>query len=257
MKKEGWPKKREIVVGTVIRINPHSVIIRLEEYNKEAMIHVSELARRFVKNIKDVVKKGQLVVATVMDVDKDKGHITLSLKRINKYDADAKLKEYKREKKAESILSMVAKSMKSDIDTAYEKAGFKLKQEYGELFHAFQQIAEENDVEKLIKLGIDKKWADKIIDISKKQFEAKEKTIKMKISLICPEPDGINKIKNILESAIKKYKINISYISAPEYSLEIKTKKLKEGDKTLKSAAQFIINKITKIHGSGYIISDQ
>jgi translation initiation factor 2 alpha subunit (eIF-2alpha) len=44
MKKTGMPRPGEVVVCRIKSINPNSVFARLEEYDKEGMIHVSEVA---------------------------------------------------------------------------------------------------------------------------------------------------------------------------------------------------------------------
>ena len=91
-KKGEWPEKREIVLGTVTRVNPFSAFVSLDEYNnKEGMIHISEVAGKWVRDIRKFVKVGQKVVVMVMRVDKDKSHITLSLKRVKKYDTEKKM----------------------------------------------------------------------------------------------------------------------------------------------------------------------
>ena len=243
MKKQGWPRRRELVIVTITKVNPYSVTVRLEEYDKEGMIHISELARRYIKKIKDFAKRGQTKAATIMNVDQEKKHITLSFKRVNKYDAEEKLKQFKREKKAEKILGIIAKKMKITLDQAYEKFGYKLKQEFGELFGAFQEASEEDGYDILVEKGIDKKLAKQIAEISQKQLEKKERALKLILELRCPSSDGIKRIRDILTDAQKKYKdIEISYISAPEYGLSTITKNPKQGEKLLRQAGEEIIS---------------
>src|SRR3989337_2948601 len=134
-----WPEKYELVIGKVVRVNPFSAYISLEEYGKkEGMIHISEAARKWIKDIREVLKEGQNVVVQVLVVDQEKKHITLSLKRVNKREAEEKLKEFKREQKAEKMLAQVAKETGLSLEKAYEEIGFKLQEEFGELFKAFQ-----------------------------------------------------------------------------------------------------------------------
>jgi len=58
--------------------------------HQDGLVHISELADRFVKNPGDVVKVHQKVTATVLDVDLKRRRISLSLKRKQKYNASAK-----------------------------------------------------------------------------------------------------------------------------------------------------------------------
>src|SRR3989304_5721689 len=132
-KPSDWPERNELVIGTVVRVNPYSAYISLEEYgNKEGMIHISEAARKWIKDIREVIKEGQKIVVLVLDVDKEKKNITLSFKRVNKRSAEEKLKGFKREQKAEKMLAQVAKEMGLSLEKTYEEIGFKLQEEFGE-----------------------------------------------------------------------------------------------------------------------------
>ncbi len=47
---------------------------------QDGLIHISQLANHFVKDPADVVKLGQKIKARVMEIDRDRGRIALSLK---------------------------------------------------------------------------------------------------------------------------------------------------------------------------------
>ena len=51
MRKQGSPRKYELVVCKIVKIFPNSALAELLEYNKKGMIHVSEVALRCVKDI--------------------------------------------------------------------------------------------------------------------------------------------------------------------------------------------------------------
>lgn len=249
-KHKEWPEKGELVIGTVVKVNPFSAFVSLEEYGKkEGMIHISEVARKWVKDIRDFVKKGKKVVVLVLNVDKEKGHITLSLKRVRKYDAEEKMRKYKREQKSEKMLSEVAKEMNVDLEKAYKEVGFKLQEEFGEMFKGFQTALTNYDI--LLKKGIPEKWAKVIKSVAERQMELKEKTLKINIELKCFKPDGVNIIKKVLNDSKKKYGIEIKYISAPKYSLLLKTKDAKTGEKKLKEIGENIIRNISELGGEG------
>lgn len=242
-KKDGWPRRGELVIGTIGKVSPFSATVKLDEYGIEGMIHISEVSRRWVKDIKKVIKPGQKIVALVVRIDREKGHLNLSLKKVNKYDAEEKLKVFKREQKADKMLRVVAKKLGMKLDEAYDKIGFKLQKEFEEMFKAFQEAALEGE-EVLIQKGFDKKQAKVIAEVAKDQLEAKEAKMKKTIELKSFEPDGVNIIKKILSDVQKKYDIDINYISAPEYTLALKTKSAKEGDRTLTDAVNEIKEKI-------------
>jgi uncharacterized protein len=43
-------------------------------------VHISQLANRFVRDPKEIVKLGQAVTVTVMNVDQNRRRITLSMR---------------------------------------------------------------------------------------------------------------------------------------------------------------------------------
>ncbi|HID47317.1 MAG TPA: S1 RNA-binding domain-containing protein, partial [Methanococcaceae archaeon] len=103
--RKDFPEEGELVIGTVVDVKPYGAFVQLLEYpNREGMIHISEVSSGWVKNIRDHVKRGQRVVAKVMRVDKKKGHIDLSLKRVTEQQKKAKIQEWQRFQRAEKLL---------------------------------------------------------------------------------------------------------------------------------------------------------
>jgi translation initiation factor 2 subunit 1 len=242
LKKGEWPQRGELVIGTVTKVNPYSAFISLEEYpGKEGMIHISEIAGKWVRDIREFVKTGKKIVTLVMVVDKEKSHIALSLKRVKRYDAEEKMKEYKNDLKAGKMLEIVAKKLNMNPNEAQEKIGTKLQEIFGETFKAFQMSLTSEGYDLLLRKEIPENWAKEIKNVAQQQMELKEVEIKGTIELKCVKPDGIEMIKKTLIDAKKKHEISIKYISAPRYSLSFKTKDAKLGERKLKEAAEEII----------------
>ena len=70
-----------VVKGKVVRMEPYGVFVEIGA-ERPGMIHISELARGYVKNASDVVKDGDEVEAMVLKVDRKKRQIRLSMKAI-------------------------------------------------------------------------------------------------------------------------------------------------------------------------------
>jgi len=49
--------------------------------HQDGLVHISQLADRFISDPSEVVKVQQRVTVTVLDVDKARGRISLSMKR--------------------------------------------------------------------------------------------------------------------------------------------------------------------------------
>ena len=81
-KKETWNSlvKGEKVTGTVTRIAKFGAFVDLG--GVDGLIHVTQLSWERVKNVEDVVSVGDSVEVYILDLDQEKGKISLSLKDV-------------------------------------------------------------------------------------------------------------------------------------------------------------------------------
>ena len=70
-----------IVKGKVVRLESYGAFVDIGA-ERPGMIHVSELARGFVKSASEVVKEGDEVEAVILNVDRKKRQIRLSMKAL-------------------------------------------------------------------------------------------------------------------------------------------------------------------------------
>lgn len=231
-KKEGLPEWGEFVLVTVHSISPYAAWCKLDEYeNVEGMIHVSEAAGKWVHDIREFVKVGKQYVTKVVKIDYQKNHVNLSLKRVTKYDEKQKRGIFRREQKAEKMLQEVAKKMGQTLEQAREEVGQKLKENFGEIFAAFDEARKSK--EELLKVGIPEKWVDAIADVGEKSFQQKEVTIKAELTIKIYSGDGVEKIKQVVSELMKSTGAKAKYISAPKYRVEVTDKDPKVAEKKL------------------------
>ncbi len=65
--------------GVVTNITAFGAFVDIGVH-QDGLVHISQLADRFVKNPADVVKVGQRVTVTVLEVDVKRNRISLSMK---------------------------------------------------------------------------------------------------------------------------------------------------------------------------------
>jgi translation initiation factor 2 subunit 1 len=231
-RKRGTPSPGELVIYKISRVNPNSAFAVLEEYKKEGMIHISEISSGWVRDIRNHIKAGQTGVAKVLRVEG--GHISLSLKRVDKKQENERMREYNLDQRAEKMLEMVAKEFGKTLDDAYELVGFYLQENFGSLHKGFELA-----IKKPEKLEIEKKWLDVMADIAKKNIEQKEFIFKAKLMIKSYKGDGVNIIKALLKKAAENG-LDVRYIAAPEYMVTYKTKEAKKGEREFLSALENI-----------------
>ena len=248
-KKQNYPERDEIVICTVKKILPSSIFVDLDEYGKEAMIHISEIAPGRIRNIRDYVKENKKIVCKILNVDKAKGYIDLSLRRVNQAQRISKNKEYKQEQKAERILEDIAKKLDMDLKTIYEKAGYSIINAYGNLTPFFYDIV--NDKVDFKKLNIPNNIANTLSEIVKDKIKPIEVNIAGIIKLESDASDGIDLIKKTLEhiNNINKNAIKITYVGAPRYRIVIRAKDYKTAESILKEATSSGIEFMKKLKG--------
>ncbi len=241
VKKNKYPEEGELVVGTVRSVQGFGAFVALEEYpGKEGFIHIAEVAPGWIKRIRDHVRESQRVVCKVTGVDPNKGHIDLSLKRVNEHQRREKIQEWKNEQKAEKLFQMLAERIKKDVDQCYKEFGDKLVEKYGNLYIAFEECA--YDPETLKKDGFSGDWFDQFVKIAKENIQIPFVTIKGYLKISSLLPDGVKYVKKALElaenSKFEDVKIEITYIGAPKYLITVRAPDYKIAEEEMKKAVE-------------------
>ncbi len=242
-RKSGLPDESEIVLCTVTNVQYSSVFVNIDEYDLPGMIHISEIAAGRIRNIRDYVKEGKKVVCKVLRVYKDKGHVDLSLRRVNEKERKEKVNQIKLEQKAESIIEHVAKENNIEPKKLYDLIANVILKDY-EYFHiAFEEIAAGNLSLKEIKLDVDAKIVEQIEDLINQRFKPQHIEISGVISLTSYESNGVEIIKEALIEA-EKNSGEIKYLGGGKYEINVKSTDYKDAEAKLKEAVEIIENKV-------------
>ena len=257
-KKGGFPEEGEIVLCTVKKILYHSVFVNLDEYeNKEGIIHISEISPGRIRNIRDFVKENKTIVCKVLRTNKEKNQLDLSLRRVSLSVMKNKLEEVKQEKKSEKILGILAEKTKTPLEKVQEEIGLKIIEKYTLLAPFFQEVIQNNQVIKELKLP--EKTEKILLGIIKEKIKLPEVILKRKIKLQSYEPNGVEIIKKTLSDvqtlAQKKgYNIKISYVTAPMYEMTITSPDYKEAETELKELTEIITETMKKNNSFGEVL---
>ncbi len=247
-----FPEEGEYVVVSVKNVKNFGAFVSLDEYEKkEGFIHIAEVAAGWVKYIRDHVREGQRIVCKVLRVDPSKNHIDLSLKQVNEHQKREKIQQWKNENKAQKLLGLIGEKLKKDGDWCVKNIREPLIERYGGLYLAFEQaVAEPEEFQKEWK----DTWVSAFMDLAKESIVLPYVSIKGRMELICPHKDGIIHLRRALEEVEKvdmDAKIEARYLGAPKYELSVIAANYKIAEEALKTAADRVIDYITKYDGEG------
>ena len=234
------PEKGELVVCTVEKAKGFGAFVHLEEYpNTEGFIHIKEVAPGWIKNIRNHVKEGQRIVCKVMDIDSSKGYIDLSLKRVNDHQRRETIQQWKNESKADKLLQIVADRLEKDIGMLYEEFGNNLIRQYGALYTAFEQAA--YDVETLREDSFSGDWLDVFVEVAQENIVIPFVTITGYVEFSSSDRQGVEIVQKALQKIEKKDDdviVNVKYVSAPIYRIDVTAPDYKSAEKELRECAE-------------------
>ncbi|MCX8197225.1 MAG: translation initiation factor IF-2 subunit alpha [Candidatus Micrarchaeota archaeon] len=238
------PQQDELVLVTVKKIVPYGAFCTLDEYNgKEAFVHISEVAPRWIKNIHEFLSEGQHLVAKVWRVDVEKNQIDISLKRVTDAERKAKLEESRKERRAAKLFEVALKLAKS---TKNEESGARqaLIEKYGSLVEALEEIGAKGQAA-IEGLKIEKGLAKALIEVATRNARKAKAEVSGLLTLYSHAPDGIHRIKKILQlspAAVQGAEISIHYLGAPKYQIKVVADDYKTAEKMLSDAASQILS---------------
>ncbi|MCK4884129.1 MAG: translation initiation factor IF-2 subunit alpha [Candidatus Diapherotrites archaeon] len=250
----GYPTEGELVIVNVTKVKPYGAFATLSEYDaKEGFVHISEVSTSWVKNIRNFVKPGTTRVAKVIGVDIAKGQIDLSLKRVSEGDVRKKMDSHRRTIRSKGLFEFMIKNSTQDLSEIKEKVKNPLDDEFGDLYSAFEYSAL-NGADSLTDI-VGSEWSKIIFETAEKSITISKVSIGGHLILTSEASDGVEKIKQAL-SVIdgvdfgEDVDVELTYISAPKYKIDIMALDYKTAEKALKQATELVINKMVELSGA-------
>ena len=251
MQHRDWPEPGDLVVCTVTQVVDFGAFVSLDEYEgKQGLIHISEVASGWIKYIRDHVREGQKIVCKVLNVDKSRHHIDLSLKDVNEHQRREKIQEWKADQKAWKWLEMAYKDRPEDM----QRVANAVVGTYDSLYVALEETAI-TGAEALSEIGLPEEDIKILETLSKENVKIPSVEISGYVDITSPAPDGVEVIRKALKQAKrikdKDVTLNITYIGAPRYRIHVVAPDYKQAESILKKAAQSAVKYIEQHGGEG------
>ncbi|XP_062151297.1 eukaryotic translation initiation factor 2 subunit alpha homolog [Alnus glutinosa] len=269
-----YPEVDMAVMIQVKSIADMGAYVSLLEYNNiEGMILFSELSRRRIRSVSSLIKVGRIEPVMVLRVDKDKGYIDLSKRRVSEEDIQTCEERYNKSKLVHSIMRHVAETMGIDLEDLYIHVGWPLyrNRKYGHAFEAFKIIVTDPDsvlnslTREVKEIGPDGKEVTKVVPaMSEDVKEALVKNIRRRmtpqplkiradIEMKCFQFDGVLHIKDAMRKAEAagndECPVKIKLVAPPLYVLTTQTLDKEQGISVLNRAIEVCTEAIEKQKG--------
>jgi len=260
MYEQKFPEVDDVVMVQVKSIAEMGAYVALLEYNGiEGMILLSELSRRRIRSISKLIKVGRQEPVMVLRVDKEKGYIDLSKRRVAPEDVAACEEKYNKSKMVHSILRHVAETTGADVEQLYADVGWPLYKKYGHCFDAFKVMVQDTEriLNELAKVDADGNTvpamephvSEALIKNIKRRMTPQPLKIRADVELTCFQYDGVIHIKDAMRAAEKcsteECQVKVMLVASPLYTLtthtldkEIGVVVLNEATEALKAAIE-------------------
>lgn len=247
-----YPEIESVVMVNVRNIADMGAYVSLLEYdNIEGMILLSELSRRRIRSIHKLIRVNRNEVVMVLRVDKEKGYIDLSKRRVSPEDVAACEDRFNKAKAVHGVLRHVAERRKYYLEDLYEKIGWPLYQKYGHAFDAFKlAISDEKNVtDPFADIDVPDDLKEEIKTYILRRLAPQPIKIRSDIEVSCFTYEGIDAIKEALFAGMavgtENSSIKIKLIAPPIYVLSTTTLEKDVGIALLQKAIDTIQQKIT------------
>jgi translation initiation factor 2 subunit 1 len=253
MSERFWPEDGELVVCTVVDVKDFAAFVTLDEYDaSQGLIPISEIARGWIKYIRDFIREGQKVVCKVLHVDTSRGHIDLSLKDVNDHQRREKIQEWKNEQKAHKWIGFAAEA--SGIEPA--QITDTLRSEYSMFYPLFEDLVIHGD-EVLRRFDLPEPVIKALMTVAADNVKVQKVTISGIMDMMSDKPDGVNVIRRALRSAEGKVpgvNVEITYLGAPRYQIKVTAPDYKSAEKAIEKVAANTIGVVERAGGTGKLI---
>ncbi len=236
LKREGFPEEGELVWCKVLKVNPHSVFVKLEEYGKTGLINISEVSPGRIRNIRDYVQEGRFIVCKVLRVNVAKQQIDLSLRRVGENQKREKTTEIKQELKAEKYLELIASKIKKPLQEVHAKVWKAISKDYDYIHQFFEDLV--SGEVKITDYNIPQVIAKPLKEIVFERVKPKQVSLKQVVKIHTELGNGLEVVKQGLKQALthaKRYNVELKYAGAGAFLVKFTGKDYKQCEKGIET----------------------
>jgi len=255
MYEQKYPEVDDLVVVEVKSIEEMGAYVALKEYNDiEGMILLSELSRRRIRSINKIIRVGRLETVVVLRVDREKGYIDLSKRRVSEEDIAKCEEKYNKSKAVHSIMRHVAETVHQDVEPLYAQVAWPLYKKYGHAYDAFKQAISDTERDKLFEgLNMSEELQAAVVTNITRRLTPQPVKVRADVEITCFQYEGIDAIKAALikgeSTSTATSRIKIKLVAPPLYVVVTTAIQKEAGIKALNVAIEAIKKEIESFKG--------
>ncbi|XP_042220167.1 eukaryotic translation initiation factor 2 subunit 1-like [Homarus americanus] len=255
-----YPEVDDVVMVTVRSIAEMGAYVHLLEYNNiEGMILLSELSRRRIRSMNKLIRVGKTEPVVVIRVDKEKGYIDLSKRRVSKEDVERCTEKFAKAKAVNSIIRHVGELLdytaEEQVEELYRKTAWHFEGKYKRqacAYDVFKQAVIDPTI--LDECNLNEDTRTVLLTQIQRKLQSQAVKIRADIEVSCFEYEGIDAVKSALRGGIaqstEEIPIRINLIAPPLYVMTTQTTEKQDGLRALEGAIEEVTSKITSFGGT-------
>jgi len=222
------PDVGDVVMVKVASMKDSSCYVRLLEYdNIEGMIPTTELSKRRIRSINQLVKPGRVLIVVVIRVDKEKKYIDLSKKQVTSEERRLCEERFRKAKTVTGIMCSAALELKIKPLELMQKVAWPL---YRPGMHAYDMLKQAtlSPAEILDKLGLEPHVYAQVEATIKTKLKAEVLKIQADLNVTCFTSEGVDAIRDVLlfaqsfmpdDAKGEEGLVSVHVLAPPTYSL--------------------------------------
>ena len=220
-----YPEVDDLVMVTVQQIADMGAYVTLNEYNNlEGMVLLSELSRRRIRSVQRLIRVGKTEVVVVLRVDREKGYIDLSKRRVSPEEVEKFEEKFNKSKAVHSIMRHVAEKLDMGLEDLYTQVGWPLYRKYGHAFEAFKLALNEPEaVWASLPGSVNSAIRNELMQSIVRRLTPQKMKLRADVEVACFGYEGIDAVRTALTAgeavSTSEIAIKVKLVAPPLYVL--------------------------------------
>ena len=256
-----YPEVDDLVMVTVQQIADMGAYVTLNEYNNlEGMVLLSELSRRRIRSVQRLIRVGKTEVVVVLRVDREKGYIDLSKRRVSPEEVEKFEEKFNKSKAVHSIMRHVAEKLDMPLEELYKQVCWPFYKKYGHAFEAFKLALNEPEmVWSSLPRPVDPAIRTELMQSIVRRLTPQKLKLRADVEVACFGYEGIDAVRAALAAgesvSTEEIAIKVKLVAPPLYvilstcmdksrGLELMTRALEQIELTIKPLGGQVVIKM-------------